>query len=49
MNYTNWAVDEPKKVDNSAHAVGIWRFGDDTTPFWLVYPLKKEYFPLCEK
>jgi hypothetical protein len=48
MNYTNWAVDEPEKIDNSTHAVGM-RFGNDISPDWLSYPLKKEYFPLCEK
>jgi len=48
LNYTNWYHGEPKKIDNSAHAVGM-RFGNDITPFWFVYPLKKEEFPLCEK
>jgi len=48
MNYTNWAVDEPIKADNSAQAVGM-RFEDDITPFWFVYPFRIKLSPLCEK
>jgi hypothetical protein len=48
MNYTNWAVDEPKKIDNSKCGV-VMTFREDIVPDWLVYPMSKEYYPLCEK
>ena len=43
MTYTNWAPGEPRKVDSTEHAVAML---DDK---WSIWPVSREYFPICEK
>jgi hypothetical protein len=49
LNYTNWdsVHKEPKKKDNSKHGVVMTWYIQRV--IWIVDPVTKEFFPLCEK